>query len=145
MWYFVGLIGLGIGLGGLYMIIYAFRSRNWSTTKGTVHISEIRKWEAKPGGTQHQAKVTYTYRVDGVHYESSQISHSGNPSGIKWLASRIVNRYPVGKEVTVYYNPKNPEKAVLELHSFSWIGVLCTIIGTVIVCLSAFGILYWSV
>src|SRR5262245_39046442 len=59
--------------------------------------------------------VVYTYTVAGTPYTSSQISFDlfDKPGGQGRVES-IVARYPVGQNVTVYYDPNEPATALLE-------------------------------
>ncbi len=52
--------------------------------------------------------------MNGVRYTNDRIFFGEFGSGIKSFIKRITDKYPVGKEVFVYYNPKNPPDAVLE-------------------------------
>jgi hypothetical protein len=35
------------------------------------------------------------------------------------IAYRMVNRYPLGKDVQVFYNPSNPQQSLLEPGNFN--------------------------
>jgi len=53
--------------------------------------------------------------VEGKIYACDRMSFSGGEGGEKKSESQaVVDRYPSGHKVIVYYNPKHPEKAVLE-------------------------------
>ncbi len=55
-------------------------------------------------------KVWYGYRVDGELYISDIINFDRNMSRV----DHYLEKYPVGQEVTVFYQRGNPEFAVLE-------------------------------
>ena len=60
-------------------------------------------------------KIRYQYEVGGKIYIRDRISFAGGEGGEKKSeAQAVVNRYPSGQKVIVYYDPKHPEKAVLE-------------------------------
>jgi hypothetical protein len=60
-------------------------------------------------------KIRYQYEVDGKIYTGDRISFSAVEGGEKKSESQaVVNRYPSGQRVIVYYDPKHPNKAVLE-------------------------------
>ena len=60
-------------------------------------------------------RIAYEYDVYGRTYQSEQIRAGGiYITGPHRSAYDIVDSYPVGKDVTVYYDPNNPEEAALE-------------------------------
>lgn len=61
----------------------------------------------------HGAAVVYEYEVAGEKHTANAV-HSGNASVSPRHAQRIANRYPVGSDIQVYYNPADPKKALLE-------------------------------
>ncbi len=97
-------------------LVEVYRARNWLTTTGTVTESKVqaRKRQTMDEGTRFESepRVTYEYEVGGKRYRASRISfgeHIGGADVMPTLA-----RYAVGNEVQVYYNPTNPEEAILE-------------------------------
>lgn len=87
----------------------------------------------------YEVWVNYSYAVGNVTYQGSKIS-----SGQSWTytlepAQEMLATYPKGKEVTVYFDPMDPKKAVLEkgnsITNFIWLGVgvalsVITLIGS---------------
>lgn len=71
------------------------------------------------------AKVSYDYKVDGKAYSAARVAFGDYTSGNASHASEVLNRYPVGAKVAVYYSPGDPENAVLEtgVHPGVWIGI----------------------
>ena len=60
-------------------------------------------------------KVRYQYEVSGKTYTGDRINFSGGEGGEKrGQAQAVADRYPAGQKVVVYYDPKHPERAVLE-------------------------------
>jgi hypothetical protein len=60
--------------------------------------------------------VEYDYEVGGVRYRGDRIragDRYASRSGSK-LAYAAIDRYPVGSDVTVYYNPGNPSESAVE-------------------------------
>jgi hypothetical protein len=60
--------------------------------------------------THLDAYIRYEYAVDGVSYSSLSINSIDSP----FYPKDVADRYPVGMDVDVYYNPKDPAEAVLE-------------------------------
>jgi hypothetical protein len=112
----VAFAGLFVLLG-LYLTLNALRTYRWPTTTGVVRGQDVSVNSGGEGGsTSYSPKLRYEYEVDGDSYESSRIAVGGGPSfssrsGARdWLAT-----YPDDDgEVTVHYNPRRPDRSVLE-------------------------------
>lgn len=110
--------GLVFGVHGYTVYQNGVASENWPTAEGTVIQSEIKKSERTTGTgsskrteVRHIPQVAYTYTVDGQSYRSSRITF-GAINALN--AGATVNRYPKGKSIEVFYDPKNPDEAVLQ-------------------------------
>lgn len=70
--------------------------------------------------THYEARVRYTYEIEGEQYESDAIGFlsgsSSDPSG----ARETVARYPNGATVEAYVDPQDHSDAVLELGIAPW-------------------------
>jgi hypothetical protein len=62
----------------------------------------------------YSAKVVYNYQVGGQALVGDRRRFSDSSSSSARRAQEAANRYPVGAQVTVYYDPNNPEVCVLE-------------------------------
>ena len=85
-------------------------SISWPSVEGEVVLSQIRE-EIGGGpygvyGTK-KPEIRYEYTVDGKKYSSRKIKFGRQPS------HEIVSRYPTGQKIKVFYNPDNPNQAVL--------------------------------
>lgn len=100
----------------------AVESKNWPTTDGRITISDVSKnYNSDKSHIIYRAKVAYNYYVNGSLYTGSTVAFGDYDSSDPGHASGVVSRYPVGKNVAVYYNPNNPETSVLESGA-SWNG-----------------------
>ncbi|MEP6984862.1 MAG: DUF3592 domain-containing protein [Chloroflexota bacterium] len=94
-------------------------SYSWPTTTGQILVSNVHsRRSSSSNGTHHtvyEPKIQYEYTVDGKRYQSKQLSYSvvAGTSAESW-AQGIVDRYPQGSSVQVYYNSSKPSEAVLE-------------------------------
>ena len=84
-------------------------------------------------GHKYQADIEYRYSVDGRSYVGNRVSYRWNdkPSSRtsdKGYYERVLEKYPVGKNVTVHYNPNDPDEAVLETNP-SWVACLILFVG----------------
>lgn len=93
--------------------------------------------ELEQGGTTWKPAIVYGYVVNGTSYLSSRVQFmnvvSGSSTFRDSLAKNISEEYPVGKTVTVYYDPDNPEDAVLE-PGVGFAIIVCLVIGTFVYC-----------
>ena len=122
----IGLVAVGIGI---WMGVKSLRSEHWPVTDGIVRSAEMKSHSGNKGGTTYSAEVTYSYQVAGTSYTGDKVS-IGQMSSSSGYAREILNRYPVGKKVSVHYAPGDPSDAVLEtgIHGGTWI---CLAVGTV--------------
>jgi hypothetical protein len=108
------LIGAGLSWWGWTIVRNARASAAWPTTQGQITASEIEHSRDSEGDDSYTPRVTYTYQVNGLSYESYMIKYGETSYGNEGTALEILSRYPVGQAVNVYYDPTNPDRAVLE-------------------------------
>ncbi len=85
------------------------KAASWPATDGEI------TWSAlvdDPHDAGTWVEISYRYAVGGRTYSSSQVSY-GLMSSALHAKKRLVAAYPVGKRVSVYYDPDNPAAAVL--------------------------------
>jgi len=144
-----GLVFLAVGIGvtawGWNVLGDAKASTSWPSVDGSVISSKVERERTsrRSGGrrrtsTTYGAEVRYRYSVDGNEYSSDKVSFGDYSSSNRARAQGIVDRYPVGKTVQVYYDPNTPETAVLESGT-SWscylpigLGIIFTIVGALV-------------
>jgi hypothetical protein len=99
----------------------AREAANWPTVRGRVLVSATESFRKTDSDgdtrTSHAPAVEYEYRVNGIGYRSRQIKPNTTVSGSARMAAKIAARYPVGRDVEVRYDPKNPSNAALETSS----------------------------
>ena len=110
-----------IALFGIALKRQAAAADRWLQTSGRILASETEAFQSgverisTPSRTLHRQRVTYGYAVAGVSYSSDRVSMGARTSSsVGAVEQAIVRRYPVGKTVTVHYDPTNPSQAVLE-------------------------------
>ena len=144
---FFALVSLG---GGAGLLIWGQRSRrkaqasqSWPSISGEIVQAEVRTSTTHDdeGNVEYSyyPSVTYAYSVEGKPYSSSQIAFGGTIGyNQRAKAEAKLNDYPVGKPVTVYYNPEKPSEAVLERQASGarWLSVIGGILMTIGLCIS---------
>lgn len=107
---------IGIGVLGLIAVVDSWvTSRSyadWASTQGQVTYSEIVHGIGCGPGNSMSSMVIYEFEVDSIAYSSFNISN-GMDGGS--CGTYLVEEYPKGKKVTVYYDPENPDDSVLKL------------------------------
>jgi hypothetical protein len=66
----------------------------------------------KSAGLMHKGEVAYHYEVDGVQYTGSRMTLA-DVTGSQRQADQVLEAYPVGAEVTVFCNPRDPADSTL--------------------------------
>ena len=134
---------------GIFMLVKYFQdkkkseeSQAWSATSGQVTESYVRESQSRDDDgyitTSYYPEVRYIYQVLGVEYTGKRIAFGGGVSSGRKNASEMITQYPVGKTVSVYYDPNNHEDAVLERRMGSKglliIGIAFTLVAVCSVC-----------
>jgi len=93
---------------------YGYESKSWPKTSGIITQSEVNSW-MKDGNSQYEARLNYSYTVNGKKYNSSKLNTGGTYSGSSMSkAKELVAEYPTGKTVDVYHDPEVPDSAALK-------------------------------
>jgi hypothetical protein len=104
----LGVIGAGLLVYGTYVIYQGIGSLAWPSVEGKVVYSR-----AHTGGA-YETLLWYEYHVDGRRHVASNYRNGGNATPFLSVMEEAAKRYPAGRAVQVYYNPGNPEDALLE-------------------------------
>jgi hypothetical protein len=91
-------------------------AKDWPSAPGKILGSRI-SYSNSTNKMNPSPWVTYAYDVNGKTYEGSVILPGWISESGREYSEAIVARYPRCTEVTVYFNPRNPEQACLEKYS----------------------------
>ena len=115
----VGIIGFVLLiLNAVFLGIIFFMRRKmaavsqWPSTMGTVNASYLERRSSSEGGSTNYPVVQYSYQIGGQLYQGAKLAPGPEVGGTG--AGKVVERYPAGAQVMVFYNPQNPSEAVLE-------------------------------
>ena len=108
---FAGTITLAVFVKELLVLL---RMSRWPRTEGVVISSEITRSDDGES-IVYRPLVRCSYQVDGTGHvtEALHPGHENHSSSFEWRWRKLVDRYPTGREVTVFYNPANPSEAYL--------------------------------
>ncbi len=109
-------VGAGTGFFGIRGLIRAKDSVDWPSTQGSIVESSVERRHSggKNRSTTYHAGILYEFTVEGTTFNGNRVAYGDYGASNPSHARRIVNRYPEGKDVTVYYMSGNPEECLLE-------------------------------
>jgi hypothetical protein len=109
------LIGLAIALSGFMTYRKSNQAANWIPTQGKIKRSEVT--HTTGGKTQYYAHIEYEYTAQGMNYSSNNVTLAqlmGITDTGQSAAQEKVKKFPIGSTVTVFYDPNDPRRAVLQ-------------------------------
>lgn len=129
------LIGLGTLTGGVLIARKSGESLKWPQANGEIVVSRVINAYTTGSTQMYAVDVEYRYAIQDHVYTAKKIK-DGDYSSSDWKEmQRIAGRYLPRQPVTVYYDPTNPENALLEpgYGSTAWIpfliGGVFTLVG----------------
>jgi|LSQX01.3.fsa_nt_gb hypothetical protein len=146
-----GLSGLAFCVFGVFVLVMNARDRKkaqasmgWPSVEGKILEQHVRvDMTSDEDGTRvsYVPEALFGYAVEGSSYTGKRIEFGMEPSfNVREKAENFLTPYPTGSTVTVFYNPENPQEAVL-LQSMRK-KVVGLIAGIVLLVLGAFLIIY---
>ena len=120
---------------GYNMIQEATASQDWPSTMGTVIETDIHT-DRDDGKVYYTPLVVYQYSIDGQQYESSQLTLAGYTSSTRsQTAYKVIEAYPIGQQIEVFFHPKQPHNAILStevpfiFQALFWGGIVFAYLG----------------
>lgn len=98
----------------VWKLIKGLKAKNWPTASGSVVDSQITMHYDDDGDRMYGTAITYRYAVDGLDYSGNKRTFVEYSSNNRNRAENIVAMYAPEMPVQVFYNPEDPEEAVLE-------------------------------
>ena len=122
VWFVAPFIGL-LAIATIVKYVQVRRARSWVAAPGRIISSKavtrkVRRIGADPGDSAEDtevrnfADVGYEFKVGGKKFKDSRVSIGEDLGNIE--VAETLARYKTGMDVAVYYNPANPDEAVLE-------------------------------
>ena len=90
-------------------------TRAWSPVEAEVvsgWVKETKLSDARD--RRYQLHLRYAYEYEGQKFLGTRIKPNDRPGRHRVVKERILEGYPVGKEITAWVNPDEPSSAVLE-------------------------------
>jgi hypothetical protein len=113
----VGVVLLCLTIGGL---IQAIKSNSWPSVDGVVKTCKLEIDSNE--GTSYSAKIAYEYSVNDKKFIGNKIATGSYSSIFESFVREEMKKYPIGKNVKVYYSPDDSSVALLEpgIHFGNW-------------------------
>ncbi len=143
-WAIFVLLGIFFAVQGTLEWIRAADSTSWPTVAGTVTRSEVTSHRSTHKGrtsTSYHAHIEFDYAVDGKALHGNRRTYKVMASS-QSAANEAVAAYPVGRSVTVSYDPQDPERAVLE-PGWDWSNAIPIAVGLFAIAFVSF--VHWLV
>jgi hypothetical protein len=120
-WVFMALFAMAIPIAVAGKIVYKMREVRraalWPSAQGRIVHSRMRAVQRQQGDhattVSNVPDIEYVYSVGGVEYTGHRISIGDVAAGSP-QAEAALDRYRVGRTGPVFFNPENPEDAILE-------------------------------
>ena len=110
------LLGGYLLLTGIRDTTYSLNSRSWPTSTGEVIISRLleKQGTGDAAVTTYYADIAFSYVVKGKQYTTGTVTQSDLIRSDRAAQENIIDRYPTGAMVKVYYDPTKSWTAYLE-------------------------------
>lgn len=111
------LFGIFLLLHFFHLFIASNNTKKWIPVKGKVLTSNIDciGYIGEDADRSYKTKIEYQYDVDGESYISKKVFYGDYiRANMPYRAKKIIKKYGKHQTITVYYNPDNPKKSVLE-------------------------------
>lgn len=106
--------------GGL---VRQLRTGGYARTAGVITRSELEAIRG-PDGTAYLPKLEYRYTVDGHGFTSDVLRHDAYSTRERDYHERVRAGFPLGAQVPVYFDPEQPQRAVLVRGDFTGVAFM---------------------
>jgi hypothetical protein len=142
--------GVVLMVFGSKFVLQAQATKSWQQTQGFISQVNLIASTSSTSTTSSKQKtidisVVYRYQINGKDYQSDKYSYGDGKTAKSRLKNKITAQhwlenspYQTGNEINIYYNPKNPQQAVIKTGASIWtfipllIGILLTVVFLII-------------
>jgi Protein of unknown function (DUF3592) len=123
----------------LPVVYHRADSISWPISTGMISGVKLNEWSHKPHAeAMFKPVVLYDYTVNGVRHQGDRVSFEDS-DGVRVLTKKeatawIDRNYPIGKRLPVYYDPRDPNLAVLQPGAEELIMICQYIMGVLAFC-----------
>jgi len=137
-----------LAMAGFFMVLTggtsayeAYSSQFWPATTGEIITSRVDTHSDAYGNRTYRSNIKYEYAVNqlenaGEYFTSERVGIDPFPSSnSRAIVEARLAKYPKGEIVDVYYNPKRPQRSLLE-PSFSLSKLIYPGVGLLVLALA---------
>lgn len=110
-------IGMIFVSSGGYFLYRESRIRNWPVASGVILNAEVIRISRSGSSPSFKPSVSYKYQVNGKEFTGKRVSNVSRTYGNSADAEAVIADYTQSRQVSVYYNPQNPQDSVLKHQS----------------------------
>lgn len=136
---FIAMIAGGIGalavafllLGRDYSVV-ADEAKSWPSAEATVWKSE--RVQSPGGNAAVHFEIGYLYQVGGKSYSGDTLTF-GTYEETEATAQSLMEAFPVGRRITIYFDPSDPQRSVVWLGRQN-VALMTRVVGAALVVMS---------
>jgi hypothetical protein len=141
------LIGVGMFTMSILPTLYdGWRMQSWSATEAHLLHAELIT-SSSSDTTTYRAEARYQYTVNSTDYVNNRVTHSTSSDNVgdfqQSLGRRLEHHYRAGQTVRIWFDPSNPEDAIISRDIrwglFGLKGIFVLLFGGV-----GFGLIYFG-
>jgi len=129
--------GFGVTVAGLVLKDRTDAAKRWRQVRGKVYaarvVEEVSRDVDERRTTMYRPEIRYEYVVDGHEYASRRLDFLDRAASWRSYAEGVIARYPIGRDVDVFYDPEDPAKSVLERDNAKGWASLLVVVGLMII------------
>ncbi len=98
-------------------VILGVNTGDWATTEGLIYQSEVSYTTSHPSDKRqkfYRSHLEYRYRIDRKAFAGTRVYRTDLPYLSEQDAETLIEKYPTGTPVTIYYDKNDPTQAVLQ-------------------------------
>lgn len=137
---FLFFVAIGCGFAGVYLHArwLLFSARHWVPTPSEVVVSKVGCCVGRSHAT-YLLRVAYTYRVGADMRVGSTVRFDDNLYSSGTEARQLADAYPLGSTPTVYVDPADSRRSVLDRSALTegpgdalGVGIFCAVAGALL-------------
>ncbi len=97
-------------------IYVIYISKKWNRAQAVILKSEITN--AKGDIECLESDIQYSYSIKGKKITNNKISPYNFSTSFEWIHKKLLKKYSINTEVSIYYCPNNPKRSYLDLKSY---------------------------